>query len=359
MERKERTITRRQFLRGAGAAAAGAAALGLMGADALAADVPAEPPAAPETSPKRTVLAFASDQHAETPGFRAWLEDQLKVFGDDLVHLSYGGDICDKAWDPAVFDGFKAVLDELLPGKYAVTTGNQEYKPGAPGPEWDSLGPGFVRAGEAAAGEDYIVYHLGAAQESMAFPMDDIADLADYLEHSPRDIPIFVVSHYPLHLSVPYSAHDIPGGYRQALGSDSLTQMLGVHPNVIFLWGHNHTFQDPRYGTIRPAGSKFTWDINDTTKKLTVNFTYANLGSFCRGDTYGAIAEITREGENRVVRLYYVDTDVPMTAKESAVITFAPDGTVTCDTTASDSINFIDMFYLAGWYEDPNFMADY
>lgn len=358
MKRKELSITRRQFLKGAGAAAAGAAALGLTGINVLASDDPTGefiPPA----GQKRTVLAFASDQHGETPGFQAWLRDQVSVYGEDLVHLSYGGDICDKAWVPEVFDGFMAVLNELVPGKYAVTTGNQEHKPGAPGLDWDSLGPGFVRAGEAASGEDFIVYHLGAAQESMAFPPDDILALADYLEHSPRNIPIFVVSHYPLHLSVPYTSHDIPGGYRQTQDNDTMVQLLNTHPNVIFLWGHNHTFKDPRYGTIRPAGSKFTWNISDTTDKLTVNFTYANLGSFCRGDTYGAIAEITREGETRVVRLYYVDTNVPMDTKESAVITFSPDGTVVCDTKTSDSINFIDMFYLAGWYEDPDFMADY
>ena len=332
-------MSRRSFVAGIGASAA---------------------PAGGEEAPtKRTVLAFASDQHGETPGFEAWLRDQLKVYGDDLVHLTYGGDICDKSWEPAVFEGFKAVLDELVPGRYSVTTGNQEHKTGAPGPDWDSLGPGFLRTGEAASGEDYLIYHLGAAQETMEFPVDDIARLSEYLEYTPRDIPVFVVSHYPLHLAVPYSAHDIPGGYRQAKNNEILTQVLNKHPNVIFLWGHNHTFQDPRYGTIRPAGSKFTWDINDPTQKLTVNFTYANMGSFCRGDTYGAVAEITREGENRVVKLYFVDTDVPMDTKESAVITFSPDGAVVCDTTASDSINFIDMFYLSGWYEDPDFMADY
>ena len=366
--REKRDITRREFLKGAGAVAAGAVVMGMLGgcggaetADAGSQAVP-EAPEAPQEAPRRRVLAFASDTHAETPGFQAWLQAQLAVHGDALEHLSFGGDICDKAWVPEVFQGFKAVLDELIPGRYAVTTGNQENKPGAPGAAgWDALGEGFIRLGEAAHGEDYRVYHFGAAQEAMNFPPEDIQALADYLDTTPRDIPVFVVSHFPLHLSVPYSAHDIPGGYRQSLGSDALTEVLNKHPNVIFLWGHNHTFRDPRYGTIRPAGSKFTWDINDTTKKLQINFTYANLGSFCRGDTYGAMAEVERTGEGIVVRMYYVDTDVPMETKESAVITFAPDGTVTCDTTEppEGSINFVDMFYLAGYYDDPTFVEDY
>jgi hypothetical protein len=43
------------------------------------------------------------------------------------------------------------------------------------------------------------------------------------------------------------------------------------------------------------------------------------------------------------------------------VITYAEDGAVTCDVTAAPegAINFLDMFYLAGWYDDPTFMEDY
>ena len=367
--RGKKDITRRQFLKGAGAAAMGAAAMGLLGgcssgaekaAVAGGGDGPAETAAPGET--RRSVLAFASDQHAETPGFAAWLADQKAVYGEDLVHLSFAGDICDKTWVPEVFEGFRAVLEGQMPGQYHVTTGNQENKPGAPGAAgWDDLGPGFVRLGEAVRTPDYIVYHFGAAQEAMIFPPEDIQALADYLDTAPRNIPVFVASHFPLHLSVPYSYHDIPGGYRQTVGNDALAEVLNKHPNVIFLWGHNHTFQDPRYGTIRPAGAKFTWDISDTTKKLTTNFVYANLGSFCRGDTYGAIAEVERDGGTVTVKLYYVDTDVPMDRKESAVITYAEDGAVTCDVTAAPegAINFLDMFYLAGWYDDPTFMEDY
>ena len=384
MNEKKKRISRRDFLRGAGAVAAGAVVLGALGAcaaggDTAAAETPVPlpdhtPMPEPEPTPEKpivpaagpssyaggaTVLAFASDQHAETPGFAAWIADQKAVYGDDLAFLSFGGDICDKAWTPEVFDGFKAALDEAMPGKYGVTTGNQEHKAGAP--VWDPavLGPGFLRLGEAARGDDYRVYFLGAAQEAMAFPAEDIAALAAYLDEQPASLPVFVVSHFPLHLSVPYSGHDIPGGYRMTLGNDALTEVLNAHPNVIFLWGHNHTFMDPRYGTIRPAGSKFTWNIEDVTRKLTIGFTYANLGSFCRGSTYGCIAELRRTDAGVETTMYYVDTNVPMLTKESAVITVAPDGSVTADVKTSDSTNYIDMFYLAGWYEDPSFAADY
>ena len=379
--KRKRSITRREFLKGANAAAAAAAVMGILGgygtADvAAAAEAPVPPPAAPLPEPSPTppqpavpaagpsnyeggarVLAFASDQHAETPGFAAWLGDQQAVYGEDLELLTYGGDICDKSWNQEVFEGFRSVLESAVPGRYVVTTGNQEHKAGAPA--WDGLGAGFLRIGEAVRTEDYIVYCFGAAGEQMAFPQEDIDALAAYLADAPNNIPIFVVSHYPLHLSVPYASHDIPGGVRQTRNSDKLVGLLNKHPNVVFFWGHNHTFQDPRYGTIRPAGSRFTWDSSDVTQKLTVNFTYANLGSFCRGDTYGCIAELRRDGDSITVKLYYVDTNIPMLTRESAVLVFTPDGAVRAEVQTSESTDYVDMFYLAGWYEDPGFAEDY
>ena len=363
---RKHDISRREFLKGAGAAAAGIAAVGLLGGCGTAASgaEAAEGTAAGSGSAggvkRRTVLAFASDQHGETPGLEEWIRAQQGVFGDDLTHLSYGGDICDKNWEPAVFEGFKNVLDELMPGRYGVTTGNQEHKSGAPGISgWEALGPGFIRLGEVIAAEDYAVYHFGAAKEQMDFPDADIDALAEYLDNAPDNIPIFIVSHYPLHLSIPYTGHDIPGGYRQAVGNGRVIEVLNRHPNAVFLWGHNHTFQDPRYGTIRPAGSRFTYEYEDVTKKAEINFIYANMGSFCRGDTYGAVAEVERSGDDVILSLYYVDTDVPMETKESAMITFHADGTVDTDVTLSESTDYVDMFYLAGWYDDPSFAEDY
>lgn len=356
---EKRSVSRREFLKGAGAVAVGAAAVGLLGGCGAGASS-GETSGAAETVSRRTVLAFASDQHAETAGFEAWLKDQQAVFGDELSFLSYGGDICDKNWDQPTFDGFKAVLDTLMPGKYNSTTGNQENKTGAPGAAgWDALGPGFTRLGEVLVTGDYILYNFGAAQEAMIFPDSDIDALSAYLDAAPNNIPVFIVSHFPLHLSIPYTGHDIPGGYRQTQNNGRLIEILNRHPNVIFMWGHNHTFQDPRYGTVRPAGSKFTYEYEDVTKKAEINFVYANLGSFCRGDTYGAIAEVERSGDTVSVKLYYVDTNVPMETKESAVVTYAADGFVSADVTLSESTNYADMFYLAGWYDDPTFAEDY
>ena len=352
---KKRDITRREFLKGAGAVTLGVAAMSLFGGCAT------ESGSAGGGSKAggKTVLAFASDQHAETAGFDAWLADQQAVFGDELSHLSFAGDICDKEWNQEVFDGFKAVLDTRMPGKYAVTTGNQENKAGAPGADWDALGDGFVRLGEAAGTDDYKIYHLGAAQEAMNFPQADIDALAAYLSAAPADIPVFVVSHFPLHLSVATATHSIPGGdHRQAENNAALIEVLNAHPNVIFLWGHNHTFQDPRYGTIRPTGSKFTYDYYNPTEKIGIGFTYANIGSFCRGDTYGLIAEISRDSAGVTAKLYYVDTNVPMETKDSAVLTFSGSA-VGVNITPGTAINLAEAQAMSGYPDDPNFTGEY
>lgn len=304
-------------------------------------------------------LAFTGDQHGETPGYRVWLEDQLLVYGDQLSLLSYSGDICEKSWVQDVFDDWKAVLDELVPGRYNVTTGNQEFKTGAPGPDWDAIGEGFTVCGEVARTDDYIVYNIGATTETYLFPTSELEAIDDYLNAAPENIPIFVLSHYPLHLACATASHGIPGtDHRQTENNGALIEILNRHPNVVFLWGHNHTFQDPRYGTICPAGSKMTWSYDDPDDKAEINFIYANYGSFCRGDSYGVIAEVLR-GENGVdVTLDYIDTNVPMTAKDSAVLHFGTDGTVTAEVTPGSGIDYDEILAMSGWPEDPNFMAE-
>ncbi len=301
-------------------------------------------------------LAFTGDQHGETAGYRVWLEDQLLVYGDQLSLLSYSGDICDKSWVQSVFDEWHGVLDELVPGRYNVTTGNQEFKSGAPGPSWDELGEGFTLCGEVTRTEDYAVYNIGATSEMMIFPEDELAAIDAYLDEAPADIPIFVLSHYPLHLSMATETHGIPGtDHRQTENNGALIDILNGHPNVVFLWGHNHTFQDPRYGTICPAGSKMTWSYDDPTDKREIGFTYVNYGSFCRGDSYGMVAEVLRGADGVDVMLNYIDTNVPMTAKDAATLHYGADGAVTAEVTAGEGIDYDEILAMSGYADDPSF----
>ena len=308
-----------------------------------------------------TVLAFTGDQHGETDNYHSWISDILGVYGDQLAMLSYSGDICNKNWEQDVYEGFVDVLEQEVPGRYNVTTGNQEFKSGAPGNDWDALGEGFTRIGEVVATDDYIIYDLGSAQENMVLPQEDIDAVAAYLDAAPTDVPIFILSHYPLHLSVGTDSHSIPGqgNYRQLENNAALIEVLNEHPNVIFLWGHNHTFADPRYGTIRGAGSSFTYDYENPTDKVELNFTYANYGCFCRGDSYGVVAEVTRTDAGVQVSMHFIDEDVYMTNKDAAVITVAADGTVTTDITDGDGVDLDEILSMSGYPDDPDFIEEF
>ena len=303
-------------------------------------------------------LAFTGDIHAEIPGYEGWVMDIQDAYGEQFIMLNYSGDICEKEWVEDTYVSFMSVMDSLMPGAYNITTGNQEWKSGAPGATWDELGEGHTRIGEVAVTEDYIVYNLGSAQESMSFPQADIDAVDAYLAAAPTDIPVFILSHFPLHLSCATAEHSIPGGdHRQTENNGALIEVLNKYPNVVFLWGHNHTFQDPRYGTICPAGSLFTYDYNNPTEKIAINFTYANYGSFCRGDNYGIMAEVIRTDAGVQVGLDFIDTNVSWEAKDSAVLTFSADG-VTAEVTPGTGIDTAEILAMSGFDTDPNFDAE-
>lgn len=356
-------ISRRQFLKGAGAAGVTAAAASLFGIPILtgcsASEETAAAGAAQSAAAEPVYIGFAGDVHAEVPGFESWIKDMQTTYGDKFSFLSFAGDICDKSWVAETYTSFKTALDTLLPGKYNVTTGNQEWKAGAPGATWNELGAGHLRTGEAIATEDYILYAFGSAQEAMSFPQTDIDELDAYLAAAPNNIPIFIHSHFPLHLSMATATHGIPGGdHRVTENNAALIEVLNKYPNVIFLWGHNHTFQDPRYGVITPAGAKFTYDYYNPTQKIAINFTSAAYGSFCRGDSYAMVAGVQRTGDGVQVTLNYIDTTVPLTTKDSAVITIAADGTVTCQIIPGTNTNTAEILAMSGFDTDPNFEAE-
>lgn len=303
-------------------------------------------------------IAFTGDVHAEIPGYEGWVMDIKDAYGDQFIHLNYSGDICDKNWVEETYTSFLSVMTTQMPGAFNLTTGNQEFKAGGPGAVWDELGEGHTRIGEVAVTDDYIIYNLGSAQETPSFPQADIDAVDAYLAAAPADIPVFVLGHFPLHLACASVAHPIPGSdHRQTENNGALIEVLNKYPNVIFLWGHNHTFQDPRYGTICPAGSAFTWDYNNPTEKAVINFTYANYGAFCRGDTYGIMAEVRRTDAGVQIGLDYIDTNIVWPAKDSAELLFSADG-VTAEVTPGTGINNAEILEMTGFPDDPNFEAE-
>jgi hypothetical protein len=55
----------------------------------------------------------------------------------------------------------------------------------------------------------------------------------------------------------------------------------------------------------------------------------------------------------------FIDTDTPMTEKDSAVITIAADGTVTADVTDGTGIDLAEILAMSGYDTDPNFEAEF
>lgn len=65
-----------------------------------------------------------------------------------------------------------------------------------------------------------------------------------------------------------------------------MLDLLNNYPQAIFLWGHNHTEQDPNYGMIRVPGDIIQTGASvDTTKEI--KFTYACLGALRDGHQRG------------------------------------------------------------------------
>jgi hypothetical protein len=63
--------------------------------------------------------------------------------------------------------------------------------------------------------------------------------------------------------------------------------VLNAHPNVIFLWGHDHTDSDTYYDKVYTAGDTITAGTKAAPTDLKINFTYCAAG--CMSDAeYGA-----------------------------------------------------------------------
>ena len=136
---------------------------------------------------------------------------------------------------------------------------------------------GMSRIGETVINKEsnYYFFNFGAAGKGQEFLETDIAALKEYLEKLPEDNekPVFIVSHFPLHY---YNDR------RNSKLADQVVDLLNKHPETVFLWGHNHTEQDPGYGMIRLPGDIIQTGVKAETGKE-IKFTYACLGALRDG----------------------------------------------------------------------------
>ena len=227
-------------------------------------------------------IAFTSDYHEASDNLIAWLEG-IKPVAEKVDYLAFGGDYTGAA--------AAASLDSLAQGIYGdagivKANGNHEYDNGG---SWTAATGLMVRE------EDYAVYTV-LSPPKQAIDGQEIFRLEAALQSLPADLPVFVVSHYPLHTA----------GGRTTENARKMIAMLNRFPNVIYLWGHNHSVEDPGYGRIRFAGESLETSPGVWTG---IRFTYANMGSVKRpvNGAGGCLATVVRGPEGRTVEFRYMN----------------------------------------------------
>ena len=257
-------------------------------------------------------IGITSDVHGNLTGLRDWLTAVQDAVNPALDHMLYCGDYSyqTSSLDSYVSD-FRDIVsatDELVgEGAGVYTSGNHEYYINGEIPLNDQFisTPGFTRIGEALSESNYIVYCLGASGWYSAngqYPDADVAALRAYLETAPTDIPIFIMAHFPLHY---FSS-------RTVTGAENVIDVLNDHPNVIFLWGHNHSQNDSHYGQILTAGDSIEYASG---KSKQINFTYANAGGMYQDSQTnysGLVANVNNAGDTVVFQYYRAATGEPI-----------------------------------------------
>ena len=157
----------------------------------------------------------------------------------------------------------------------------------------------------------YILYSFGATSGTSNnidyyIQEKDVDALDSFLSKAPTNKPIFVVSHYPLHL---YGNRIIHG-----LGETiDVLNKYGDDHTIIFVWGHSHSLAGTSSSSEKHYDQVFEGEITDYDKNGTpvnINFTYASAG--CMSDTgttgsanvkgKGLVAKIE---DNKVILTYY------------------------------------------------------
>ena len=232
-------------------------------------------------------LAFTSDVHYDSNYAQNNLEVWLSNMEGSFDVLAMCGDMGSAyaANGPQYWGYVQQVIDyvdgQIAAGKIgqsAYTLGNHEWYPYAGGDyanfKDDPTAQRLLYIGEAIKTDDYIVYCFGAGAISAAFgqgyDLADIATMDAYLADAPTDVPIFVLTHFP--------THDFGG--RTTENSAALVETLNKYPNVVLLWGHNHSVFDTYYDTIYKPGASLVIDAAGTEAEI--NFTYAAAG--CMSD---------------------------------------------------------------------------
>ena len=240
-------------------------------------------------------LAFVTDIHYSTNYAQNNLEVWFDKVSEELGYIDAFGSCGDMGSAYSVLEEYWNNVSTVISymdgnvasgkvGTTIYTFGNHEWYPDAGGNFIDfyenPAAQRLFRVGEAMKTDKYIIYCLGsgaiASKYSQGYSEEDIARVAEYLKTAPTDKPIFVLTHFPIHF----------WGDRKEENADKLLEVFNQYPNLVVLWGHNHSDFDENYDMVCHPGDTIQIDQNGTTKQI--NFTYLSAGCISDEEYTGA-----------------------------------------------------------------------
>ena len=277
-----------------------------------------KPTTAPSTGEVVNV-GFTSDVHDSTSELRNWITAVQAQYDPDLDAMAYCGDYSyqfNRSGHVAAFREIVSITNELVgEGKGCYTLGNHEHM-NASGIIDDIIDtPGMKLFGEIRKTNDYIIFAMGAETSSDGYSNEFIEGLNEYLEAAPKNIPVFIITHYPLHTN----------SSRTTKNADKVIDVLNQYPNAVFLWGHNHSQSDSHYGEIKVAGDSIEYSRGNNK---TINFTYLSAGGMHKEsqvkNNSGLVASISGDDVKKVTFQYHRSSNGD---KVGSALTVPMDGT--------------------------------
>ncbi|HPK35118.1 MAG TPA: metallophosphoesterase [Oscillospiraceae bacterium] len=238
-------------------------------------------------------IAFTSDVHNNTSNLQTWLNRSMSSGTTTLDYMVFGGD----------YEGFTvaaqcvSIVSSTYSGTPSVLVKGNHDNDG-----------GTYAAGLVYSGSDYAIYSVDSSSQS--FSTTEISNLDAALKTIDPSVPVFVASHCPLHYF----------NSRTTGNAAAMVEVLNNYPNVIFLWGHNHTVNDTNYGTVKVAGN--TIQCSSTSSPVTINFTYANFGAMNAGtqNAYGMLATLAKTSSGTTIDFDYKNLSGTTTSSYSVTI---------------------------------------
>lgn len=265
--------------------------------------------AAPDAPPRGepVVVDVISDVQGDLADLERVLDDQAALGLAD--HLVVNGDLVPTGTQ-AEYDAYTGVLAAgPLPRRVTQTIGNHETYTGESSEVLTDrflaeTGMPAVYSVQRVKGHPLV--HLGttstpAGGVSATLGQEQLDWFDGVLDRLPANRPVVVLSHHPLPRTV--SGTDWPGSYEQEYAAgeaDRLLEIIGDHPNVLFVTGHTHydlrrddwmvrkvvEGGDPRGFTAVNGGSvQTTWTRTPDGREVTVD----------RADHSGIRLEISRD----------------------------------------------------------------